>query len=200
MPETKAEVVSVQIISKLSVKTIGCNPKKAAAMDDVPGGPAPSVALCKVYGIASGIKHTEDTRDGKIYTALIGDFEAINLQDGKIYRSGKLYLPAGIQEVIEAPLQAAADHDPPQSIAIRFGFELSSVKSGNPIGYSYQARPLVKPAADDPLMELRQALSGAPQIEAPKQPEAPKLEAPKPPEAPKQPEAARRPDPSGKRR
>lgn len=147
--------MSTKIIGKMSVKTLGCNPRKVTSFDD---GAAP-LDLCTIMGFANGFKHGEDPKSATIWTCLTGEFEGVNLQTGESYRSGKLFLPAGIQDVVEAPLkQAAADK---KEVVIRFAFSISAVKASNPIGYSYEARPLLTPQEDDSLAQLRKQIYGA---------------------------------------
>lgn len=158
----------IQVISKMSVKTMGCNPRKVAGMDDNKDGKPVTLPLCVIYGIASGLKHGEDKVNGGVWTALTGDFEGKNLQTGETFRSGKLFLPSGIQEIVEGPIKKAEDEN--GSCAIKFAFEISAVKASNPIGYSYQAKPLTKPTEGDQLSELRAiAAPSDKQLEAPKQ-------------------------------
>jgi hypothetical protein len=173
----------VTVVTKMTVKDIGCNPKKVTAMDKNADGTPVRLPLCKIYGVATGYKSGEDKRTGTVFTALTGSFEAQNLQekneDGtpKVYQSGKLFLPAGIQETIEEPLRNAKDND--QVLSVEFGFEIYAVQASNPIGYSYQAKPLLQASATDALSRVRELM--APKPEAPA---APQLPAPAPTPAP----------------
>lgn len=133
----------VNIVARLSVKACGCKPE----------GTDKPKRLCLIYGVASGFKSGEDNK-GQLWSAITGSFEGVNIETGDVYRSGKLFLPNGIQEVVEAALKGTGDNG-----SIKFGLELRSVKASNPIGYSYQAVPLVKPSADDPLAEMRAGIA-----------------------------------------
>lgn len=138
----------VVIVTKMSVKGIGCKP----AGDKTPK------RLCRIYGRADGIKAGE-SKDGRVWSALTGSFEALNFEDGKTYRSGKLFLPGGIHETIEnAVKQIPADAD---GITVRFALELRSVEANNPIGYSYQAVNILPASQTDELDEIRRAISDA---------------------------------------
>lgn len=178
-----AEQKQQEVISKMSVKAIGCEPRKVAAIDKPADGSVASLILCTIFGIASGLKHGENRNDGSIWTCLTGDFMGVNLQDGKQFRSGKLFLPGGIQEVLEGPLLEAETKD--ENVSIKFGFRISAVKADNPIGYSYRAAVLLQPSENDPLAELGRLLA-APTAPAP---EPPTASAPNPAPAPAQTEA-----------
>jgi hypothetical protein len=146
MSETK-------LISKLSVKTAGCNPRRAALLEN------DSVALpmVRIFGFASGVKTVEDRTTGNVHEAIIGNFEAHNLApadvkgSGDRYRSGVLYLPKGIHE----SLVDAVKTKPEGSESIAFDLEVRAVKATNPIGYSYEAVSMRKMAGYDPLDALR---------------------------------------------
>jgi len=135
------------VIPKLSVKALGCNPKAASALKE---GDTTPVPLCKVWGVATGVKQGE-AANGQIWTALSGRFEGTNIQDGDgtVFQSGKLFLPTGFQEVIEGALAEAIDAE------VQFGLEIRAVRASNPIGYSYQAVVLVPPRENDALSQLR---------------------------------------------
>lgn len=138
------------IISKMSVKTVKANPKVASA---APDGSKP-FPLCQIYGQANGTKNVEDRGSGEFHESLIGNFEARNLQDGTMYSSGVLYLPKGIHEsIVSAVKKLTNDTD-----SISFALEIYAVKASNPIGYSYEAKSLMKPVGIDPLEAIRQAL------------------------------------------
>jgi hypothetical protein len=141
---------AIIIVSKMSIKTIGCNPRAAAAMEHGKGN---FIALCRIYGMATGSKAIEDSTSGVIHQPLTGNFEAQNFQTNKIIRSGILYLPKGIHDMI---LEAVGQLKPKESV--NFALELRAVPASNPIGYSYEAIPLIKPVEVDPLEAMRQAL------------------------------------------
>lgn len=151
MAETQA--LEVTIISKMSVKTLRCNPRQAAVAD---GQPQLKIPLCRIYGRVSGTKTQEDAVSGVFHTALMGVFEGLNLVTGEVFRSGKLYLPKGIHEMLETPAKKLDADDKGETVS--FALEISSVSATNPIGYSYEAKPLIKVAVTDELDELRSAL------------------------------------------
>lgn len=140
-------------LAKLSIKTMGCDPRKVASVD---GGKLP---LARIYGKAVTVKYVEGA-DGKASCCFIGTFEGINLETGEVFRSGKLYMPGGVTEVMETALRSAQKEDDKASIS--FAFEVRSVKAGNPIGYSYEAKAIKPPEVEDELAEIRKLLVGLP--------------------------------------
>lgn len=144
------------LVSKLSIKALGCEARLPAGVN--------SQVLCRIYGSARSLKHGEDKNSGNVWTALQGEFEGVNAQQGnadfgKTLRSGKLFLPAGIQDVVESAVReienSAGGTESPNVV---FGLEIRSVKSSNRIGYSYEARNLMPPKQQDPLAAMREAI------------------------------------------
>lgn len=160
-PETQTNETNVgsipstsdkKLIAKMSVKALGCNPRAAAAKAKDDTSP---VVLCAIFGIADGVKSGEDNK-GSVWTCLTGRFEGTNLQGEapETFQSGKLFLPGGIQEVIEGAVKEMGD-----SGSVQFALELRAVRADNPIGYSYQAVPLVAPKQNDALGALRERVA-----------------------------------------
>lgn len=148
------------IVSKLTIKTMGCKPQLAAALGQ-------KVPVARIMGIAYGTKVVE-AANGDVFTAITGQFEGTNLETGQVFQSGVLYLPAGFHEQIADPLKK--ENAPEQ---IEFAMELYAVPADNLSGYSYEAKPLIKIVEADPLASLRNTLSSLPK---PKFPALPKPE------------------------
>lgn len=151
------------LISKLSVKGIGC----------VPIGRKEATRLCIVVGKATGIKTGDQkSKDGEIigkWSALHGVFQAKNLESGEVFRSSKLFLPGGIHEVVEEKVKALGE----SGGTVEFALEIRSIESSSPAGYKYQAVPLIEPKeSEDELASLVAASEGRKMLEAPA-PEAP---------------------------
>jgi hypothetical protein len=150
MPDKKEEA----IISKMSVKSLGCKPTGGDPKD-----PSKPNILCIIAGKASGIKMGEDA-NGKVWSALTGNFWGQNLATGGTFRSGKLFLPSGIHETLEAAVQGL----PEAGGVIKFAMKFQSVEAKNPIGYSYQAVNLMPIEADTDELADVIALAGANQM------------------------------------
>jgi hypothetical protein len=135
--------------------------------------------ICIIMGKANGLKSGEDA-SGKVWTALTGVFEGrvtAGENAGDVFRSGKLFLPSGIHEAVEAAVKSLPGFAENKTIgAVKFAMEITRVKDSNPIGYSYQAVNIIPmDAQEDDLSDLV-ALAEA-RISA-KQPEAKQIEAP----------------------
>ena len=133
-----------KLISKITPKTIKTKPGLAKVEER-------EVACAQIFGIATGTK-IKTMPNGDSFTAIVGTFEAVNLHNGEVFRSGEMFLPGGIHETIEEPLKSGDD------LSIRFAFELYAVPADNPIGYSWEAKVLNRPAEHDALADLRQAV------------------------------------------
>lgn len=148
-------------ISKLTIKTLGCVPARVTGLPDGED----KLALCRIFGKAVEVGAQEDKfTPGNFVSYFKGNFEGINMQTGETYRSGKLYLPKGISEIVEAAVKTMREKDE-ATASVSFAFELRSVKASNPIGYSYEAVALRKPEAEDELAEIRRLVMEAPTME-----------------------------------
>lgn len=160
----------MEVLGKLSIATMNCKPKRAHK--DVDNIKTP---LARIMGTASGLKSAVDQRGEPVF-GLTGSFLGINIaeglqagQDGKDadfgqYRSGVLYLPGGIQELIQAPLEKALN-DPDKAVAnsaaIEFAMDLFAIPANNPAGYSFVATLLGEAAQADPFANIRQRVGDA---------------------------------------
>lgn len=143
-------------LGKLTVKGMGCVAAKVASEE------SGKLALARLYGKVSGLKYQPDTKsEGAFHTAFSGNFEGINLETGEVYRSGLLYLPKGISEIMESSFKKLLA-DVGDTASITFGFEIRSVKASNPIGYSYEAQALKSPEVEDELAQLRGQMQALP--------------------------------------
>ncbi len=146
-------------ISKLTISTLGCVP---SLVKTLPVGEN-KLAIARLYGRATDVKYQEDKEKGGVHTFFVGTFEGMNMQTGEVLRSGKMFLPKGISEVVEAAIKTAKDKDDKNTVA--FAFEIRSVKASNPIGYSYEAAALKNPEEEDSLKEIRALVAKAPTLE-----------------------------------
>lgn len=140
----------IKMVGKLTVKSAGVSPKKLAADEKME-----TLSLCKIYGIADGIKVIEDARDGRIFYPLTGRFQAIHSGNGTITRSGILYLPTGIHESYESAVRKLEEGD-----SLTFALEIRAVKASNAAGYSYEAVDLMPATESNPLDDLAHRIAG----------------------------------------
>lgn len=131
-----------KIIAKLSLKAMGATPSKGSLE---PGKP---VVLAAIYGVAN--KSEIITTNFGESTRFSGNFEGVNAQTGEIFRSGKAFLPAIVESMLEEAVASVEDG------GVEFAFEIGAEHSekGN-MGYAYTVRPLRKMAESDSLSHLR---------------------------------------------
>jgi hypothetical protein len=155
-PTPQLQLSAETYISKLTLKGMGCNPGKVVAL---PAGE--KCNLARIFGTIQDVKVTESkTIAGNLEVAFQGNFEGINLETGEVFRSGRLYLPKGISELMEQNLIKYHKEDAKASVS--FAFEIRSVHATNPIGYSYEAQAIQSAQKVDELAELRKAVMALP--------------------------------------
>ena len=140
---------TINLLTKMSIAYLKCNPGIVAQT----GKPQD---LCHIYGEVVDCVPKTDKRNGEVYYPLHGDFEAQNIVTGAIYRSGVLYLPAGLHEMLSSKFLNKDQKDKPA--AIQFGLTILAVPANNPVKYSYEARPLLPPSETDRLATIRKAV------------------------------------------
>ncbi len=138
---------NVELLSKISVATVFGKVKK----------PEAPVGLVRVIGIANGVK-TGQSQYGD-WTAFTGDFKAFNLENGKEFRAGKVFLPAIAQNLIEGAL-ANADAE-----SVQFAFDIGIKPADTQAGYEYTVTPLVEARDNDPLAALEEKVGKLPALE-----------------------------------
>jgi hypothetical protein len=148
--------VDESIISKITMATIGCKPGLVAALPDGQN----ELPIARLYGKLTKVGYQEDKASGQTYTYFVGTFEAVNMQSGEVFRSGKMFLPKGISELVE---QAVNKNE---GAAVSFAFQVNSIKANNPIKYSYKVLALKSPEAEDELKAIRELVAKAGTLEA----------------------------------
>lgn len=134
-----------------------------------------TLPLGRIYGEATAVIMSEDTKSGDLMYGLKGQFYADNYHiEGTRFSSGKLYLPGGINEMIVEAVMGDGEVDDkgrPVYNRVKFAVEVSSVKANNPLGYSYEFQSLIDAQETDLERELLSQLPERPKVKA--------LEAPK---------------------
>ncbi len=166
--------MATNVISKITVRDCGAN---AAAVLAMPG-PDDRAPLIRVYGVVRGIKNVpgSDRQTGEkiMHEALTGDFRAANMVTGNRYASGIMYLPAGIHELLTAPVKQAKEEN--ALAEVKFGFDIYGRKSASPAGYGYVAVMLGEdPQKVDAMAELEAKLAATPGV--PQLPPPPEVKA-----------------------
>lgn len=146
------DAVSSNLVSKLTVKTMGLNGKEGAVLSkegDV-------VMLGTIYGRASETrekKRTDDSGNLVIDHPIVGSFEGVNQKTGEVFGSSVLYLPGGFHEQLEAALKSA------EGGVVEFAIQIGSQRANNKAGFTWIAKSLVKPSGVDQLAELRSKIA-----------------------------------------
>lgn len=138
------------MLSKMTAKTLQTNPA-AVKIDNQ------KVACAEIYGAATSTGIVTDPTSGASFTFIGGVFEAHNLQNDEFYRSTVLYLPTGLHDLLQKPLQDIDEKTgKPTCDPIQFGLRLCAVPSGNPTGYSWQGESLMEQSSIPVLEQVRQ--------------------------------------------
>lgn len=146
MPPRKITEGDTALVSKITPKDLG-NPRAAAALDY--NDPNAAHFLGEVMGRATGTKAVVDARTDSLYHPLTGDFMAIRGTDSKKIRSGVLYLPGGIHDLLKAAFEG---DDPAREV--EFWYEIWTKPVSTPPGYAYMLVNKVQTARTDPLAHL----------------------------------------------
>jgi hypothetical protein len=135
---------------KLSAKAVWGKIKRA----DIPEkGVKP---LFTIIGQAMGVR--KGTSEYGEWTALVGTFEATNIDTGEVFSGPECFLPEPFNSMIANKLQGVgAVH------AIDFAFEIGikAAPADQPtrVPYEYTCKPIQDPTAGDPLKALRGRVS-----------------------------------------
>lgn len=143
------------ILSKITAKGIGADAAK---------GKTGRVHLYRVYGKAGGIKVAEG-KDGDAVYGLVGDFRAINPEEpNRVYQSGILYLPGGINEMVVQAVNTGNVDDKGRPVynEVKFAFDIFSKPATNPAGYQFEAQAIVDAKETDVMIELQNELPPMP--------------------------------------
>lgn len=168
----------MELLRKLSSKTImGGGPTVIRPLATEKG-----TALYHVYGMAHKVRRGEG--DNGPWVSLIGRFEAVRQNDGKIFSSPQCFLPAPMDEMLagqleltEPVMEKEVDKDgketgkqvqavdsegvgktKPVNDSVQFGLEIGVKTAETAVGYEYTSIPLVEPGGADPLADLRKQL------------------------------------------
>lgn len=149
MSKTKKEL---RFVKKISSAKLGFGIKECR--EAAAKGKGKTVALYQVIGQANKIR--TGMGDNGPWTAFCGMMEA-NTPDGEVVRSGEVFLPGGVSDMLESQLLNMQKEDP--SAQIQFAFEIGVFESQTPIGYEFDVVSLMKEeSSPDPLESLKKNL------------------------------------------
>lgn len=152
-----------RLSGKLTAKTLGWDRNRIGT--EVAKVPADGgrVQLGTFVGIVSGLKHNVN-ESGEVTSGLKGQFRGVStlgddsgkeVGEGNPLRTvtaGVLYLPGGIQDMIEGSLAEAKATD--ANATVRFGLTLYAIPATNKAGYSFDADTKLEAQESDPLADL----------------------------------------------
>lgn len=163
----------MDLVGKLSVATMKTDPTRAKREGQ-------EIPLARVMGTATGLKPAVDPR-GETVFGLTGQFKGINvaqaaayakasakekaeMSDGE-YTSATLYLPGGLQGMVQEPLEAqmnAEDKATAKAANVAFIMDLYAVPATNQSGYTFRATLLGDAAKSDPFAQFTAQLEQTP--------------------------------------
>lgn len=130
-----------KILPKLSLKGMKAQPAKNSVEADKP------FDIATIYGIAQKAESITTTFGDSVRFA--GSFKGCNLVTGETFRSGKVFLPGIVEEMLA---DAVADA-PDGGVEFAFVIGVEHSEKGS-MGYAYTVRPLTKIKESDALAHL----------------------------------------------
>jgi hypothetical protein len=109
--------------------------------------------LYQIAGIATDTKTGESNYGG--WTAFLGEFRAVNCFTGEVFTSAKAFLPDVLGEMLMGKLAGQGENG--RGIAFAFVVGIRRDEKST-VGYTYYAKPVQAPKADDPMAELVKSL------------------------------------------
>ena len=135
------------LIRKISAKSVCGKVEK----------PKKATKLFIVGGIANKVK-TGDSQYGP-WTALVGQFEATNIETGEVFVGPQCFLPEPMNGMIAAALEMVDDDDKRLNSSVQFAVEVGVKPADNTVGYEYTAKEIMKSDSADPLAAIREKIA-----------------------------------------
>lgn len=145
-------------IKKISVATVfGAIDAKAVLTANGP------IEVMRVYGLAVGSK--SGTSQYGDWTALVGQFEAVNPVDGEVTQSSQAFLP----EIALLPILTELAREGAKGVQFAIRLFVQASKNTKPGGsvYEYTFEHMLPPSDNDPMQALRSAVASALALPAP---------------------------------
>jgi len=142
------------VIGKIAASTF--LPKRILGQEET----VQTMVLGTLIGQATDFKtgtSTTPTGEKFSFKGYTGRFEYVDAHNGKVIQSGVLYLPDGIDQMLSEAVKAAVE----VSGHVNVMLEVSVFRSKVPGGYSWSFNQLGQLEANDPLEELRKAMTAA---------------------------------------
>lgn len=133
-------------LRKITVATV-CGDVKAEYLEALLRDKTKPIALLDIWGVATRAKPGES--DFGPYVKFLGQFKALNIKDGALYRAPTCLLPKFLEEELYGALSA------PGASSAEFGFRVSvKYDKDSATSYVFLADSLVEPANNDALAAL----------------------------------------------
>jgi hypothetical protein len=131
----------MELLNKITMKAIEVQPKAGTLKE------GEKLALARVFGRASNCKaKTSDYGESFCFN---GNFEAIRISDGAVFKSAKVFLPKTIEGLLAEALTSSEG-------AVDFAVEIGVKHAANAFGYEWTVKPLVENTGQaDELAHLR---------------------------------------------
>ena len=150
------QAVNLEIVSKITVKTLDAQPKRLSVTQYTP--------LCAIYGRCTSFEAGQS--DHGEYVKFKGEFEGVNLTTGKTYRSAVLIMPKVLEDLLHQAINLE------NAGSVDFAVRITAKPNEKSItGYSYGVEPLIQPAESDALKALRSTAMAQVQLGISHQPE-----------------------------
>lgn len=131
----------MELLNKITMKAMEVQPKAGTVEEGA------KIALARVFGRSNGCK--VKTSDYGESFAFSGNFEAVRLADGEVFKSSKVFLPKTIEGLLAEAHSSSED-------PIDFAIEVGVKHAKNAFGYEWTVRPLIEnTGAADQLAHLR---------------------------------------------
>lgn len=153
MSEQKAGA-TVELVTKITTKAVFGKVDIGDVVKFDEANPGQTMPLYDVLGIAGTFKVGE-SQMGE-YVKFAGQFKAVNLTNGKQFRSGAAILPKPAQELIAGAL--AGENTNSASFALRIGVKRDKTAA---TGYVFAVSSLIPMADADPLALLEKQVIAA---------------------------------------
>jgi hypothetical protein len=98
------------------------------------------------------------------WCAFIGEFEAVRVDNGEVFSSGKCFLPQPMQDMLFGRIMQAKEAGD-SGVSVQFALRISIVKptgtKASATGYEYVPHSLIKSEDSSPMLALREQAKAA---------------------------------------
>ncbi len=121
--------------------------------------PTKATSLFIVGGIANKVKR--GSSDYGDWAALVGQFEATNIETGEVFVGPQCFLPEPLNSMMAATLDETDAEGERVNASVQFAVEVGYKKADTATGYEYTTKEIVSADAADPLAAIREEMTKA---------------------------------------